>query len=189
MASAWGRRGRGLWLPVSSLVLLFLTAFLLKFERKPFPGFAGALGFKPLRQWLDSVKRGAVLLTALLFFYILAALVLPAFFSQKELAAVSQSVLKMPLLALLTAVSLGPLAEEVFFRGFLQQRVGVFFSSAVFAGLHFSYASTPEVLVAFAASVLIGLEFRKNKDLNACIAGHALFNAVQIGLALSVPFA
>ncbi|MFH0834944.1 MAG: CPBP family intramembrane glutamic endopeptidase, partial [Candidatus Micrarchaeota archaeon] len=59
-------------------------------------------------------------------------------------------------------------------------RAGIVFSSLLFAALHYGYGSSAEIVAAFAASVLIGLEMRKNRDVRACILAHACYNLSSI---------
>lgn len=91
-----------------------------------------------------------------------------------------------PLAVLLLAVTLAPIGEELLFRGYLQHRVGIVFSSALFAWLHMGYGSVTEVLAAFLASMVWGYSMRKNKDLYACMLAHALYNLFSISVALSL---
>ncbi len=81
---------------------------------------------------------------------------------------------------LLIAVTLGPVAEELFFRGFLQKRIGVFLTSVVFALLHTGYGSIAEVLGAFIASMVFGWWVKKHDDVAPTIIAHAFYNMLSI---------
>ncbi len=84
------------------------------------------------------------------------------------------------------AISAG-LVEETFFRGFLQPRLGIAFSSALFILAHFSYGE-PFMLVGVALlSVVYGLLARARGNVWAAVAAHAVFDAVQ--LLVVVPWA
>jgi membrane protease YdiL (CAAX protease family) len=84
-------------------------------------------------------------------------------------------------LALRAALALSAgVVEEIFFRGLLQPRVGLLFSTGLFALAHLSY-DQPFVLVGVTAlSVLYGLLVRWRQSLWAAITAHALFDAVQL---------
>jgi len=75
-------------------------------------------------------------------------------------------------------------AEEVFFRGFLVKKIGIFGSSVIFGLAHFAYGSVIEVIGAFAAGLFLAYYFKKNDNLIPVILGHMAFNA--IGLILVV---
>ena len=71
-------------------------------------------------------------------------------------------------------------AEELFFRGFLQPRVGVALSTALFALAHLSY-DQPTMLVGV---TLLSLTFawivRWRQSIWAAIVAHAVFDAIQL---------
>ncbi len=70
--------------------------------------------------------------------------------------------------------------EEVFFRGFLQQRLGIWFSSILFVVAHLSYGQ-PTMLVGIAllSVSFAGLTRWRGNVLPAVVA-HAFFDAVQL---------
>jgi membrane protease YdiL (CAAX protease family) len=70
--------------------------------------------------------------------------------------------------------------EEVFFRGFLQPRVGIAASSALFALAHLSYEQPLMLLGILLLSVLFALLTRWRQSVWAAIAAHAVFDAIQL---------
>jgi membrane protease YdiL (CAAX protease family) len=83
------------------------------------------------------------------------------------------------LVRFLLSLSAG-VVEEVFFRGFLQPRVGIALSSALFVLAHFSYGQ-PFMLVGIAVlSVIYGLIVRWRQNIWPAIVAHTLFDAVQL---------
>jgi membrane protease YdiL (CAAX protease family) len=72
------------------------------------------------------------------------------------------------------------LGEEVFFRGYLQPRVGLLVTSLVFALAHFSYASVSEVAAVFLLALALGGLYRWTGNLWAPIAAHFVFNLVNL---------
>ena len=71
-------------------------------------------------------------------------------------------------------------AEELFFRGFLQPRVGIPLSTALFALAHLSY-DQPAMLVGI---TLLSLAFafivRWRQNVWAAVVAHAVFDAIQL---------
>lgn len=122
---------------------------------------------------------GAVLLAAIVFAGILVAL-------GGEQALPKQPPALIPFLAglpfalrLLISLSAG-VVEELFFRGFLQPRVGIALSTLLFVFAHFSYGQ-PLMLVGIATlSVIYGLLVRWRQTIWPAIAAHALFDGVQL---------
>jgi len=77
------------------------------------------------------------------------------------------------------ALSAG-VVEELFFRGFLQPRIGLLASSGLFVLAHLAY-DQPLMLVGIALlSLLYGLLVRWRQSLWAAMVAHALFDAIQL---------
>jgi uncharacterized protein len=99
-------------------------------------------------------------------------------------------------LAILLAVVIAPVTEEIVFRGVLFRAltgtVGMWpaavLSSAVFAVIHFEVLfSQPLALVGlFTVGLLLAIAYHRTGSLLVPIIGHAVFNAVSVGLALLV---
>ncbi len=68
--------------------------------------------------------------------------------------------------------------EEIFFRGFLVKKTGVFFSAVLFGLAHFMYGSITEVFGAFVAGLFLACYYKKNNNLLPNIIGHMAYNAV-----------
>jgi membrane protease YdiL (CAAX protease family) len=97
---------------------------------------------------------------------------------------VAEKVSEMPFHYVLLAVTLAPVAEEVFFRGFLQKKAGVLASSVFFAVFHSGYGSVSEIAFAFVSAIFLGKAFEKWNDLLPIIGAHLLFNAAMLLLNL-----
>ncbi len=91
----------------------------------------------------------------------------------------------------------GPLAEELFFRGLLLQVVrsqagtvaGVAVSTVLFAAAHYNGSPPAELAILLAVVGTAGLVFAvftvETGRLGPAMVGHMLFNAVAVGVALS----
>lgn len=87
---------------------------------------------------------------------------------------------------LLVSLSAG-VVEEFFFRGFLQPRVGLWLSTALFVLAHFSYGQ-PFMLVGITVlSLIYGRIVRWRQTIWPAIVAHTLFDAVQ--LLVMIPYA
>jgi membrane protease YdiL (CAAX protease family) len=122
---------------------------------------------------------GAVLVAAILVGLILVAL-------GGEQAIPKQPPALIPFLAALPlglrlAISLSAgVVEELFFRGFLQPRIGLALSTLLFVFAHFAYGQ-PLMLVGIATlSVIYGLLVKWRQTIWPAIAAHALFDGVQL---------
>lgn len=86
------------------------------------------------------------------------------------------------------AVSLSAgLVEEAFFRGFLQPRVGISLSTALFVLAHAGYQQPLMLLGVTLLSLLFALLVRWRQSIWAAVVAHAVFDAVQ--LLIVVPMA
>lgn len=164
------------------LIALALALLWLEGKRKP-REFARALSFGSERDAFKSLVRAAALFAKMFVLLVVLSFSFTAL-GVTDSEKVVQVLRNQPPEMLFVALTLAPFAEELFFRGYLQKRVGVIVASALFAVLHYSYGSISEIIAAFFLSLLIGLEMRKHGDLNSCVIAHAVFNAFTVIIAL-----
>ncbi len=75
-------------------------------------------------------------------------------------------------------------AEELFFRGFLQPRVGIAASTVLFAVAHLSY-DQPMMLVGITLlSLVFAFIVRWRQNVWAAVTAHAVFDAIQLGFVI-----
>lgn len=84
--------------------------------------------------------------------------------------------------ALAIGLSAG-IGEEILFRGAVQPRFGLIFTSLVFALLHIQYEASFITLGVFGAGIVFGLE-RKYMNTTSSIITHALYNTIAVLLTL-----
>jgi membrane protease YdiL (CAAX protease family) len=78
----------------------------------------------------------------------------------------------------IAAIALAPgVAEESFFRGALQPRLGILLAALAFAAIHSQYALTIDTLLVFTLGCGLGL-VRRNLNTTSAIVSHAAYNAV-----------
>ena len=82
-------------------------------------------------------------------------------------------------LRLAVAVSAG-VVEELFFRGFLQRRLGIAASGVLFVLPHMAYQEPPMLVGVAALSLIFAFLVRIRGDLWAAIVAHTAFDAVQL---------
>ena len=74
---------------------------------------------------------------------------------------------------------LAAITEEVYFRGYLQPRIGIIGSSLLFGLVHSGYGTLLQLVAPFFLGLLFGYLFQRTRSLWAPIAGHFLFDFVQ----------
>ena len=77
--------------------------------------------------------------------------------------------------------------EELFFRSFLQKRIGLVASTLLFALAHFTYGNPLLLIGVTIISLIIGITFHRTKNVVPGILAHGVFDAIQ--LFVIVPFA
>jgi len=78
----------------------------------------------------------------------------------------------------IAVIALGPgIAEEAFFRGALQPRLGIWVAALAFAAVHTQYALTVDTLLVFALGAGLGL-VRRRLNTTSAMTAHAAYNAL-----------
>ncbi len=101
------------------------------------------------------------------------------------------------LFVFLSAVILAPLLEESVFRGVLQTSLmrlmnglrwpALVLTSAVFAVIHYWVVPWPMLFSLFVLGLVFGYVYERTGSLLTPMLTHAAFNAINIGIALSMP--
>ena len=151
------------------------------------PGWMVQFGFRAGRIW-GEIGLGMVAGVGAWLFVIAVLLVIGILIWSlggeqllpKEPPALIPWIATLPIgLRLALSLSAGAV-EETFFRGFLQPRVGIIFSTLLFVLAHASYAQ-PLMLVGITLlSVVYALLVRWRQNIWPAIAAHTLFDAVQL---------
>ncbi len=89
-------------------------------------------------------------------------------------------------LALFIALSAG-VGEEIFFRGLLQRRIGIWAQSILFGLAHAASGYLPQILFATGLGIAFGFLYRRGWSLASLIVAHFLYDFVLLALALVFP--
>lgn len=167
---------------VENLVVLVLPVVLyVSYVHRQ--GLLGALRTLGLRS--EDAGRGllsgfGVALLFILGLWVLSALVAVSGLTLPEnerAIAIAQSVTVAGALGIAVVSSVG---EEIFFRGFLQPRIGLVAQAVVFAIAHLSYVHVLEIVVTFSLALAFGLMYRRTGSLWGPIGAHFLFNLLML---------
>jgi len=138
-----------------------------------------ALGLRAEGAWRAS-GIGLLLAVGFLVVLSLAGLVLTYFVEVPENSQALEIARAVTPLGAVVVALLSSVSEEVFFRGFLQPRIGLWGQAAVFALAHLSYVNVLEIVVTFALAVAFGLVYRRSQHLAGPIVAHFTFNLVNL---------
>ena len=76
--------------------------------------------------------------------------------------------------------------EELFFRAFLVNRVGLIISTLIFTVAHIGYGSIAELIGVFILGLIIAYWFKKNNSIIQVYLAHLLYDLVAIALYLMI---
>ncbi|MCX8197645.1 MAG: CPBP family intramembrane metalloprotease [Candidatus Micrarchaeota archaeon] len=185
---------------ISSGALFFSLSLLLSSLGKSL-----SQGAAYLRLELDSGKLLPFLLQGLAGFAILCAIsflgsVLLYAFGILDTFEVREKIQSLSILSIIFAVSLSPIGEEMFFRGYLFRKMseslpirksaearhflGAAASSAVFSIMHISYGSFAQLAFAFAFGLALCWLSAKSGSIIPPIISHASFNLLSISISV-----
>jgi membrane protease YdiL (CAAX protease family) len=88
-------------------------------------------------------------------------------------------------------VTIQPIGEEIFFRGFLFEKiehfgggiVAIFITAFLFGLAHMSYGKIFPVLMPMVMGIVLGYIIFKTKNLYSSIIAHIIFNVTSLSLA------
>jgi len=179
---------------INYLIDLFFIAFPLWFKaaelkiKKPLTKakifrIFGELGLKRIGSF-ELIKKALILLGKL-FLAVLIIGILSNYFGLNDSEIIKEKIQLISeqgvfILAYLVIVRV--ICEEIFFRGFLLNKLGNFFQAFLFAILHFSYESQIEVIGAFILGLILGKAAKDNKNLFPNIIAHLIYNIIILSL-------
>ncbi len=167
------------------LFLLGVTFLIAK--QKTWKKTSEYLGLIPKKFVLSRTIVDSLTLFAILFLTLSAEALILSLAGLDDSQKVELVISNLSIFAVIVAATIGPLAEEVFFRGFLQKHAGVVITAIIFAVLHISFGSLTELVGAFTAGIILGywIKYRSN-SLWPAILAHAAYNTLSLFLVLVV---
>lgn len=129
---------------------------------------------------LQALLGAAVTIAALLAMGTILALLDQAGLYEAEESALVPQLQALLTPAVIVAVPvLAAVTEEVFFRGYLQPRIGIIASSVLFGLVHSGYGTVLQLVAPFGLGLLFAYLFQRTGSLWAPIAAHFMFDFIQ----------
>lgn len=129
---------------------------------------------------LQALLGAAVTVAALLLLgTILAILEQTGLYHAEESELVPQLQALLTPAVIISVPILAAVTEEIYFRGFLQPRVGIIASSILFGLVHSGYGTILQLVAPFALGLLFAYLFQRTRTLWAPIAAHFTFDFIQ----------
>lgn len=85
-----------------------------------------------------------------------------------------------PLWVRLSIVASAMVVEELFFRSFLQPRVGAVAATLMFTAAHGAYGQPLMLVGILVISTVLSVTFARSKSVLPCMAAHGVFDAIQM---------
>jgi len=85
-----------------------------------------------------------------------------------------------PLWVRLSIVASAMVVEELFFRSFLQPRVGAVAATLMFTAAHGAYGQPLMLVGILVISTVLSVTFARSKSVLPCIAAHGVFDGIQM---------
>lgn len=171
---------------VHLLLLLFLLCYYMLARRRPLAEFLRLRSARPLAEFSSGILIGFAgwLLTILALLAVLGIwFVLRRPGPETSGPSVSPTVVwlvSQPLSVRIGIVVSAMIVEELFFRSFLQTRVGPLAATLMFTAAHGVYGQ-PLILVGILAiSAVLSVTFALYGNVLPCIAAHGTFDAIQM---------
>jgi membrane protease YdiL (CAAX protease family) len=143
--------------------------------------FLKRLGFDRIR-----LGRELAIATAFVGVLFLATIVVNSIaFSwgmQEDLGKVSETVRQVDVGEILVVIVTASIVEEIFFRGFLQRRIGIWAATFIFAYFHIIYGSFFEVLGAFVLGLILAKEYQITRNLFTPALSHLAYNLIVVAM-------
>ncbi len=171
-------------------LLLFMVPpvmWLVLVDRRAADEVPGRLGWRSQDLILSAGVGLAIAVAAIVLLAVVAFTVeaLGVTLPTNERAEALAAALTLPTAFLVSAVA--AVGEEVFFRGWLQPRIGLVPQAVLFSLAHLSYLNVLELVVTFLLGLAFGVAMRRTDNLAAPVAGHFFFNFIMLVLFLLVP--
>jgi len=160
-------------------LLVFPFLWSMEFRKASLGKTLNSLGIKRDNFWWN-VAFGLLVTLFILYPIIFIEKIAIIHFGFDTAGEVAKMVKSLPLYFAILTFIFTPFAEEIFFRGFLLDKIGILLSSLLFALAHYSYNSPAEFAVAFTAGFAFAIMRKRRGSLVPTIAAHALFNFITV---------
>lgn len=93
---------------------------------------------------------------------------------------VTERITDFPWYIALLAVMIAPLGEELFFRAYLVNKIGIISATVAFALVHIGYGSIAEIAAAFFIGLIFAYIYKKSGSLLPNLILHIIYNSLSI---------
>lgn len=164
---------------IGSIILYLLLLLLVLYSRKK-GSLTDKLGFKKDIGLSKESVIGIAYVAVLIAISIAVGLIFYQLGMQQDLQKTTKLLKGIPIHEVLTVLLIGSFVEEVFFRGYLQQRTNLWVASFIFGFFHVIYGSIAEVTGAILLGIALGYEYKLTDGVYSPIISHMAYNLIVI---------
>ena len=172
---------------VHGMLLFFLACYYALSGRRSVTDFLRLRSDRPAAE----LARGAVIGVAGWLLTIVTAMVLVGLWyvvahrgrAETPGGSISPTIVWLvsrPLWVRLSIVASAMVVEELFFRSFLQPRVGAVAATLMFTAAHGAYGQPLMLIGILVISTVLSVTFARSRSVLPCIAAHGVFDAIQM---------
>lgn len=172
---------------VHAILVFFLVCYYALSDLRSLSDFLKLRSERPARDLSVGVLIGAggwvvTILTAVLIlgFWLLVSRRIQGDAAGEAISPTILWLVSRPLWLKLCVVVSAMVVEELFFRSFLQTRVGPVAATLMFTAAHGGYGQPLMLVGILVISTILSAAFRKYRNVLPCIVAHGVFDAIQM---------
>ncbi|MFW5902563.1 MAG: CPBP family intramembrane glutamic endopeptidase [archaeon] len=138
------------------------------------------LGFK---EDIDIPKEaiiGIAFLGLLLFTSMAVSLIFYQIGMGQDVQKTTEILRQIPIHQILIILLLGSFVEEIFFRGFIQEKTNLLVASLIFALFHITYGTVSQIVGTFFLGLILGYQYERTGGVYSPIISHTFYNLIVI---------
>lgn len=166
---------------ISSIALYSLFIILVLYGRRK-GTILSRIGFKKDINAKKEILISIVYFLLLILISMVIGIIFYQFGMQEDLKKAPELLKNIPIIELLIVLLIGSFTEEVFFRGYLQEKTNIWVATFIFAFFHVMYGSISEVFGAFFLGLALGHEYRKTNGVFSPILTHIVYNLFTVSM-------
>jgi membrane protease YdiL (CAAX protease family) len=171
-------------------IIVFLSAYYVLSGKKPLLDFLALRTERPLRLFVVGLPIAAVAWASSIAGTIAVQLVFSVFTVKKPVAPhgspLVSAIVSLSTPTKIAIVLSAMIFEEIFFRSFLQPRVGAVGSTVFFTLAHGVYGEPMMLVGILILSSVLAVTFQIYKNVLPCMAAHGAFDAFQLFVMIPV---
>lgn len=164
---------------ISSITLYLILISLVLYARRK-GTLISRLGFKEKINYLEETLTALGYIIILLCISIAIGMIFYSLGMHQDLAKSTEIIKQLPLHEVIIVLLIGSFVEEIFFRGYIQEKTNILIASFIFGFFHIVYGSISQIVGTFFLGLALGYEYKKTGGVYSPIITHTAYNLIVI---------